>query len=97
MYYINLTKEDIKAIEFVAGRYGWSDYLFGILESDETERYSPGGYPIRAGKYELTESQAWEFLDEVKSDTDDFRTSFPLLSDDSNLADEILRLWNEVV
>jgi len=96
-YHIDLTKEDVKAIQFSGNRYGWSNVLFGMLEADESESYRAGGFPIRIGRYKMSESEAWELLDAVRDDTEDWTISFPLLSDDSNLASELDRLFNEVI
>jgi len=96
-YHIDLTKEDVKAIQFSGNRYGWSNVLFGMLEADESESYRADGFPIRIGRYKMSESEAWELLDAVRDDTEDWTISFPLLSDDSNLASELDRLFNEVI
>ncbi len=87
-YSILLKIDDIKAIEWVGNRYSWGIALSKILEvDDDSQEY-------RIGHYSLAEHEAWEIVDSMFSDDSAF---CPCLAEDSNLAQEMFRLEQEVV
>lgn len=82
MYSLKINEADVRAIEFSGYRYGWSDTLQKL------------GY-VQPGEFQIPEHEAWEILDSLRDNGLDF--SVPLLSEDSNLFAELLRLEQEVV
>lgn len=80
-YSISLTFDDLKAIEFSGHRYNWSRVMLA--------------YTI--GTNWLEEREAWEIIEALEIDTNDWSTDIPLLSDNSNLYREFMRLHSEVI
>lgn len=81
MYTITITEQDYSAIRFCGERYEFSAAL---------SEYGPGVHTLQ-------EHELWQILAAVENDTDNWRTSIPLLSEYSNLYRELIRLYKEVV
>jgi hypothetical protein len=58
-YRITLTPDERRAIEFASGRYAWPDMLSGHLDED--------------GAVAFTESEMWQWTDDVDSDDSPFQ------------------------
>jgi hypothetical protein len=81
-YTITLDSDDVDAIEFSSYRYGWSDFL--QQEGLDT-----------VGVHNIPEHIAWEMRESWVDNGLEF--SVPLLSNDSNLMHEFIRLDSEIV
>lgn len=80
-YTLTLTEDDVRAIGWSGGRYGWSDAC----------RF------LTTGENVLTEAEAHEIVDACYEDTEDGHSFFPCLSHSSNLSSELARLIGEIV
>ena len=80
---IALTADDVQAIHFVGGRYGWSaETARQIVEEDD------GKFYLRLE--EESDMRAW--VDEVDSDTEGGHSYFPMLDPGSELYDKLAEL-----
>jgi hypothetical protein len=87
-YQIHLTAEDIQTIEFVGGRYAWSDALLNFAPSiEEGERYA---------YLELAEHEAWELVEAFEQDTEGGHSMFPMLAD-CPFRERLIEFYNTVV
>ena len=83
-YQLTITQDDIKAFNFVGGRYACGscdllEFLLGceITEYLDTNKEDPDydyGFTVA-----LTESQKWEVAEFMDCDTENMTTSHPLL------------------
>lgn len=81
-YTLKLTPSEISAIEFARGRYSWPDQLYENLDLD-------------TNTVELTESRAWDWLDDVASDEEGGHAAFPLAS--PAFAEKLWRFRDKIV
>jgi len=65
-YRINLTPDELRAIELARGRYAWPDMLSAHMAED--------------GSVAFTEREMWQWVDDVDSDAEGGHSSFPLAS-----------------
>lgn len=65
-YRILLTPDELRAVEFARGRYAWPDMLSAHAAED--------------GAVAFTESEMWQWADDVDSDAEGGHSSFPLAS-----------------
>jgi len=65
-YRLQLTPSDIRAIEFASGRYSWPDMLISHMTD--------------GGLVTFTESEMWQWCDDVDDDTKGGHSPFPLAS-----------------
>lgn len=65
-YRIKLTSSEMKAVEFARGRYSWPDMLAAHAAED--------------GSIAFTESEMWQWTDDVDSDMEGGHSPFPLAS-----------------
>jgi hypothetical protein len=63
-YRIKLTPSELKAVEFARGRYAWPDMLSAHAADD--------------GSIAFTESEMWQWTDDVDSDAEGGHSPFPL-------------------
>ena len=87
-YKIELTAEDIDTLNFVGGRYAWSDALLRLgpcVEEGET-------YTV----LELSEAEAWTLQEAFESDTEGGHRMFPMLADCS-LRERLIEFYNSIV
>jgi len=80
-YRIKLSPSEMKAVEFASGRYGWPDMLSAHAAED--------------GSVAFTESEMWQWADDVDADTEGGHSPFPLAS--PALADKLQRFYDERV
>lgn len=66
-YRLKLTPSELRAVEFARGRYSWPDMLSAHVAEDGTVAF--------------TESEMWQWCDDVDSDTEGDHSPFPLASD----------------
>lgn len=81
-YALELTPEDVSAIDWVGDRYGWSEALRTVM-----------GKGFQDGTLFLEEHEAWEFISACDGD-DSF---LPCLNPNSDLAGKIFHLIDSVV
>jgi hypothetical protein len=84
MYSIKLTENDIKAINFVGYRYGWSDFLSVFLPVKKDDEF----YYI-----DLDESEAFGLHNALEEDD----LMIPMLSPSSILHQSLIKFYNSVV
>jgi hypothetical protein len=77
-YHINLTPDELRAVELASGRYAWPDML--------------SAYADENGAVLFTESEMWRWADDVDSDAEGGHTPFPLAS--SSLVDKLQRFYD---
>ncbi len=65
-YRIQLTPAELRAVEFAQGRYAWPDMLSAHAADD--------------GSIAFTESEMWQWVDDVDSDAEGGHAPFPLAS-----------------
>jgi hypothetical protein len=65
-YRLNLTPDELRAVEFARGRYAWPDMLSAHADED--------------GSVAFTESEMWQWTDDVDSDAGGRHSPFPLAS-----------------
>ena len=65
-YRIILTPDELRAVEFARGRYAWPDMLSAHAAED--------------GAVAFTESEMWQWADDVDSDAEGGHSPFPLAS-----------------
>lgn len=63
-YRIKLTPSELRAVEFARGRYAWPDMLSAHAAED--------------GSIAFTESEMWQWCDDVDSDMEGGHSPFPL-------------------
>ena len=80
-YRIKLTPSELKAVEFARGRYSWPDMLSAHAADD--------------GSVAFTESEMWQWTDDVDADTEGGHSAFPLAS--PAFADKLQRFYDERV
>ena len=81
MYTLTLTESDIATIAFVGNRYEWSSILQDLNE----------------GINEIPEYKAWEIKDAIESDMDGGHDAFPMLDTDSELGENLYKLYYDIV
>lgn len=80
-YRIKLTPAEMRAVEFAQGRYSWPDMLSAHAAED--------------GSIAFTESEMWQWTDDVDSDAEGGHSPFPLASD--AFAAKLQRFYDERV
>jgi len=80
-YRIKLTPSEMRAVEFARGRYAWPDMLSAHAAED--------------GSIAFTESEMWQWTDDVDSDAEGGHSPFPLAS--SAFADKLQRFYDSRV
>lgn len=65
-YRIQLSPSELKAVEFARGRYAWPDML--------------SAHAMDSGLVAFTESEMWQWTDDVDSDAEGGHSPFPLAS-----------------
>jgi hypothetical protein len=65
-YRLKLTPDELRAVEFARGRYAWPDMLLAHAAED--------------GSVAFTESEMWQWIDDVDSDMGGGHAPFPLAS-----------------
>lgn len=78
-YRIKLTPSELRAVEFARGRYSWSDMLLAHAAED--------------GSIVFTESEMWQWTDDVDADAEGGHSPFPLASD--AFAEKLQRFYDE--
>ena len=63
LYRIQLTPDELRALEYARGRYAWPDVLLAYAADD--------------GSIALTESEMWQWVDDVDSDDSPFSLASP--------------------
>ncbi len=66
-YRLQLTPGELSALEFARGRYSWPDMLAAHVSD--------------SGLVEFTESEMWQWTDDVDSDAEGGHSPFPLARD----------------
>ena len=87
MYRIELTRDDLKTIQFVGGRYAWS----------EARSSAAGEEDDGTATVELEEHEAWDMAEAFKSDTEGGHSYFPLLDIGSDLATKLFAFLDSIV
>jgi hypothetical protein len=80
-YRINLTPAELRALEFASGRYAWPDMLSAHAHED--------------GSVAFTESEMWQWADDVDSDAEGGHSPFPLAS--GALVEKLQRFYDSRV
>lgn len=80
-YRIKLTPSEMRAVEFARGRYAWPDMLAVHTAED--------------GSIAFTESEMWQWTDDVDSDTEGGHSPFPLAAE--AFADKLQRFYDSRV
>lgn len=80
-YRLKLTPSELRAVELARGRYSWPDMLSAHVAED--------------GAVAFTESEMWQWCDDVDSDTEGDHSSFPLASD--AFAEKLQRFYDSRV
>jgi hypothetical protein len=78
-YRIKLTPSELRAVEFARGRYSWPDMLSTHAAED--------------GSIAFTESEMWQWTDDVDADTAGGHAPFPLAAD--TFAEKLQRFYDE--
>lgn len=91
MYTMTLTEDDLKALEFNGNRYFLGGDLLQLLASCDSVETANGT------EYHIPEHKAWDINDWVLADTDGYRTSYPNIDSDSNLATQLTALTDSIV
>lgn len=78
-YRIKLAPRELSAVEFARGRYAWADMLAAHAAED--------------GSIAFTESEMWQWTDDVDSDTAGGHSPFPLAS--GAFAEKLQRFYDE--
>ncbi len=82
MYNLFLTAEDITTLEWVNGRYSWSDRLLSMCVEGDNEFF---------------ESEAWSLIESFKEDTEGGHSYFPCLDHSSELATKLFAFIEQIV
>ena len=82
MYTLTLTDAEYDDICFVGYRYSWSDTLARICGPGENH---------------LTEAEAWEVREAIDEDREGGHSAFPMLDNESDLAEKLASLYHEIV
>jgi hypothetical protein len=85
-YEAEISDQDLRALEFAEGRYGWASIIDHVEEEDD------GTVWIR-----MRESDAWRWRDEVDEDMEGGHDAFPLLDTQSELANTLYDLYQGIV
>jgi len=88
-YTLTLTRQESDSVDFVGGRYRWSDALRKLLAYDD-ETGEPD--PVR-----LTESEAWTLREAFEEDTEGGHSFFPMLDHRSELARKLFAFMDSIV
>ena len=80
-YRIKLTPAELRAVEFARGRYSWPDMISAHAADD--------------GSVAFTESEMWQWTDDVDSDAEGGHSPFPLAS--GAFAAKLQRFYDERV
>lgn len=80
-YHILFTPDEVRVIEFAQGRYAWPDVLAAHVDEN--------------GAVGLTESEMWQWTEDVDSDAEGGHSPFPLASD--AFADKLQRFYDSVI
>ena len=80
-YRIKLTPAELRAVEFARGRYSWPDMLLAHAADD--------------GSIAFSESEMWQWIDDVDSDAEGGHSPFPLAS--KAFAEKLQRFYDERV
>lgn len=80
-YRIKLSPSELRAVEFARGRYAWPDMLSAHAAED--------------GSIVFTESEMWQWTDDVDSDAEGGHSPFPLAS--PAFAEKLQRFYDERV
>lgn len=80
-YRMRLTPDEMSAVKFARGRYSWPDMLAAHAAED--------------GSVAFTESEMWEWCDDVDSDAEGGHAPFPLAA--PGLAEKLQRFYDERV
>jgi hypothetical protein len=78
-YRIKLTPSELRAVEFARGRYAWPDMLSAHAAED--------------GSIVFTESEMWQWTDDVDADTEGGHSPFPLAAE--AFAEKLQRFYEE--
>jgi hypothetical protein len=99
MYSLSITESDVKALEFVSGRYDCGTcLLLHLLDSENIEYLDPNSEDpdyCYGFNCEMTESQAWEVREMIDQDTEYRETSHPLLG--GSLWAKLTDLYDSIV
>lgn len=82
MYHLFLTAKDVQTIDWIAGRYCWSEILY--------KRCSEGDN-------EIPEYIAWELNEAFEEDTKGGHPYFPCLDHRSDLASKLFAFMEQIV
>ena len=80
-YRLQLTPSEMRAVEFVGGRYSWPEML--------------SAHASEGGLVAFTEPEMWQWTDDVDSDSDGEHSPFPMASVD--LAEKLQNFYDERV
>jgi len=80
-YRIKLTPAELRAVEFAQGRYAWPDMLSAHAAED--------------GSIAFTESEMWQWTDDVDSDAEGGHSPFPLAAE--AFAEKLQRFYDSRV
>jgi predicted methyltransferase len=80
-YRLQLTPSELRAVEFARGRYAWPDML--------------AAHAAENGAIAFTESEMWQWTDDVDSDAEGGHSPFPLAS--SAFAEKLQSFYDERV
>ena len=96
MYRLTLDRDDIRALDFIGDRYSIGLDLYNLLINAYITYKDPEN-PDMGFTVELTECEAWQVIEFLNDDTENLKTSHPLLSANSNLWNGLINLYNTVV
>lgn len=98
MYQLTFDCDDLRALKFIGNRYGIGSDLLSLV-STATVLYDgeENNDPYQGFTATFDESIAWQILDLLNDDTENLKTSHPLLSANSNLWNGLINLYNTVV
>lgn len=80
-YRLQLTPQEMRAVEMARGRYAWADML--------------AAHASESGTVALTEPEMWQWTDDVDSDASGGHAPFPMAS--GGLAEKLQRFYDERV
>jgi hypothetical protein len=86
-YRLDLTAEDWRTIDFVGGRYAWSEALQQLCVNEDD-----AVFPL-----ELQEHEAWGLAEAFESDAEGGHFPFPMLDPSSELAGKLSAFWRSIV
>lgn len=100
-YRLTLTPDDWRALDFIGGRYSWSDALYRICRHSCAESCpdvdSCMSREDNTHTFYIPEYLAWELAEAFEADTEGGHSPFPMLDPRSELYAKLTRFWDSII